>query len=56
MMMMMMMVEVEVVGLWKVVLIVLWVQRWRETTGALRREETKLMIARRRFWGEKKMK
>lgn len=52
---MMMMVEVEVVGFWKGVHILLWVQvvlgveGGRETTGAPRREETKLVVTRRRF-------
>lgn len=48
-MMMMMVVEV-VVGVWlgKVVhIVLLW--RWRETTGVARREETELVITRRRF-------
>lgn len=45
-------VQVEAVGL----SIMLWLLRWRKMkTGVLRREETKLMIARRGFWEDKKM-
>lgn len=53
---MMVMVEVMVgagilIAVW--VQVLLGVERWREMTGATRREETKLMITRRRLWGQK---
>ena len=42
-------------GVWEVK-VMMGVQGWRKMVGTSRREETKLMIARRRFWGERERK